>query len=549
MKFVLFVLKYRPYLISAHYIISDTGSPAAMQLTHRPMVLIILDGWGYSETTAYNAIHSARKPVWDHLWDNYPHTLLNASGMDVGLPAMQMGNSETGHMNIGSGRIVDQEFTRITKAIEDGSFFENRVLKDALEAAAQKGRAVHIMGLLSPGGVHNHQEHIFALVEFAAGYDVREIYLHAFLDGRDTPPKSAEEYMDEAYLKMLELGKGRFASVVGRYYAMDRNKHWDRTRAAYKLITAAEAEYESVDAFIAVDMAYSRGETDEFVKPTVIVQRDGSAARVESGDVVIFSNYRADRARQLAEAFTARDFDGFPRGRPIDLAAFISMTEYRSDFDFPVLFPPVQLRNVLGEYLANSGMTQLRIAETEKYAHVTFFFNGGEERTFKDEDRILVPSPRVATYDLYPKMSAPEVTEHLTAAIAEEKHDVIICNFANADMVGHTGNFDATVKAIETIDTCLGKIVEQTRRVGGEILITSDHGNAEQMRSFITEKIREQAHTAHTNNLVPLIYVGRPAEVAPSTTAALCDVVPTMLYVMGMEKPEEMTGTPLFRLC
>ena len=520
-----------------------------MRLLCRPMVLIVLDGWGYSETTAYNAIHSARKPVWDHLWDNYPHTLLNASGMDVGLPATQMGNSETGHMNIGSGRIVDQEFTRITKAIEDRSFFDNQVLKDAFDTAARKNRAVHIMGLLSPGGVHNHQEHIFALLEFAAQYDVRDIYLHAFLDGRDTPPKSAEDYMDEAYLKMRELGKGRFASVAGRYYAMDRNNHWDRTAAAYKLVTAAQAEYESVDAFIAVDMAYARGETDEFVKPTVIVQRDGSAARVESGDVVIFSNYRADRARQLAEAFTVRDFNGFARGRPIDLTAFISMTEYRSDFDFPVLFPPARLQNVLGEYLANAGMTQLRIAETEKYAHVTFFFNGGEERTFKNEDRILVPSPRVPTYDLCPEMSTPEVTERLTAAIAEEKYDVIICNFANADMVGHTGDFDATVKAIETIDTCLGRILEQTRRVGGEMLITSDHGNAEQMRSFITEKIREQSHTAHTCNLVPIIYVGRPAEAAPSTTAALCDVVPTMLSLMGMEKPEEMTGNALFRLC
>ena len=513
------------------------------------MVLIILDGWGYSETTAYNAIHSARKPIWDSIWDSYPHTLLNASGMDVGLPAMQMGNSETGHMNIGSGRIVDQEFTRITKAIEDRSFFENQTLKDALETAAQKGRAVHIMGLLSPGGVHNHQAHIFALLEFAAQYDVRDIYLHAFLDGRDTPPKSAEEYLDEAYLRMLELGKGHFGSLVGRYYAMDRNQRWERTQVAYNLITAAEAEYQSVDAFIAVDMAYGRGETDEFVKPTAIVRRDGSAARVEAGDVVIFSNYRADRARQLAEAFTSADFNGFARGAPIDLGAFISMTEYRSDFDFPILFPPAQLKNVLGEYLAKAGLTQLRIAETEKYAHVTFFFNGGEERVFKDEDRILVPSPQAPTYDLCPEMSAPEVTERLTAAIAAEKYDVIICNLANADMVGHTGDFDATVKAIETIDACLGKILAQTRRVGGEMLITSDHGNAEQMRSFITEKVREQAHTAHTSNPVPLIYVGRPAQAAPSATAALCDVVPTMLDLMGMEKPEEMTGAPLFKLC
>ena len=529
--------------------ISDTVPSAAMHIHHRPMVLIILDGWGYSENTAYNAIHSARKPAWDYLWENYPHTLLNASGMDVGLPANQMGNSETGHMNIGSGRIVDQEFTRITKAVENRSFFQNQVLKDALATTAEKRRAVHIMGLLSPGGVHNHQEHIFALLEFAAAYDVREIYLHAFLDGRDTPPKSAEDYLDEAYLKMLELGKGRFASIIGRYYAMDRNNHWDRTQLAYNLITDAEAEFRSVDAFIAVDMAYARGETDEFVKPTAIVQRDGTAARIEQGDMVIFSNYRADRARQLAEAFTVADFNCFPRGKPVDLTAFISMTEYRADFDFPVLFPPAHIKNVLGEYLANSGMKQLRIAETEKYAHVTFFFNGGEEQIFKNEDRILVPSPHVATYDLCPEMSAVEVTDHLLAVISAQKYDVIICNFANADMVGHTGDFAAAVKAVETIDSCIGKIVDQTRSVGGEILITSDHGNAEQMRSFITEKVREHAHTAHTGNPVPLIYVGRPAEVAPSTTAALCDVVPTMLHIMGMEKPEEMTGNALFRLC
>ena len=519
-----------------------------MRLSHRPMVLLILDGWGYSETTAYNAIHSARKPVWDQLWDDYPHTLLNASGLDVGLPARQMGNSETGHMNIGSGRIVDQEFTRITKAIEDGSFFANPVLKDALATAAQRGRAVHIMGLLSPGGVHNHQEHIFALLEFAAQYDVRELYLHAFLDGRDTPPKSAGEYLDEAHLKMQELGKGRFASVVGRYYAMDRNQHWDRTEVAYKLIAAAAAERESVDALSAVDLAYARGETDEFVQPTAIVPRGGSAARVEAGDVVIFSNYRADRARQLAEAFSAAHFDAFDRGAPIDLGAFISMTEYRADFDFPALFPPARLNNVLGEYLAAAGLKQLRIAETEKYAHVTFFFNGGEERVFEGEERILVPSPHVATYDLCPEMSAPEVTARLTAAIAAQKFDVIICNYANADMVGHTGDFDAAVKAVETIDACLGQILEQTRRVGGELLITSDHGNAEQMRSFITEKIKEQAHTAHTENLVPFLYVGRCAEVMPSATAALCDVAPTLLYLMDMEKPPEMTGNALFRL-
>ncbi len=520
-----------------------------MRLAHRPMVLLILDGWGYSENTVYNAIHSARKPAWDRLWSDYPHTLLNASGLDVGLPAQQMGNSEVGHMNIGSGRIVSQEFTRITQAIEDGSFFHNRQLETALERAAADHRAVHIMGLLSPGGVHNHQDHIFALLEFAARYDVKELYLHAFLDGRDTPPKSAEECLHEARLKMTALGKGRFAGVIGRYYAMDRNHHWDRTQLAYDLVAAGKARFQSVDPFIAVDQAYARGETDEFVQPTSIVSQDGAPARVEPGDVVVFTNYRADRARQLAEAFTAPAFSGFSRGKPLELGAFISMTEYKADFGFPVLFPPVRLENVFGEYLANLGMKQLRIAETEKYAHVTFFFNGGEERVFEHENRILVPSPQVATYDLCPQMSAEQVTEHILDAIAAAEYDVIICNFANADMVGHTGNFDATVKAVESVDACLGRIVDQARRVGGELLITADHGNAEQMRSFITEKVKEQPHTAHTGNPVPLIYAGRPAAAVPSPTAALCDVVPTMLRIMGLEQPAEMTGTALFKLC
>lgn len=519
-----------------------------MQLAHRPVVLLILDGWGYSENTVYNAIHSAKKPVWDQLWEQRPRVLLNASGLDVGLPAQQMGNSEVGHVNIGSGRLVDQEFTRITRAIEDGSFSRNPVLNQALAQAAAGRRAVHIMGLLSPGGVHNHQQHLFALLEAAAGYDVKDIYLHAFLDGRDTPPASAEEYLRHAQVQMRELGKGRFASIVGRYYAMDRNRHWERTRQAYELIAGAQAEFQSNDAFIAVDMAYARGETDEFVKPTRILQPDGEPVRMEPGDVAIFSNYRADRARQLTQAFTGKDFNGFPRGEPPPLAAFVSMTEYKADFGVPALFPPARLKNVFGEHIANLGLRQLRIAETEKYAHVTFFFNGGEERVFKNEARILVPSPRVATYDKRPEMSAAEVTDGLLTAVAENRYDVIICNFANADMVGHTGNFAAAVKAVETVDKCLGRIVSKTTQVGGEVFITADHGNAEQMRSFITEKVKEQAHTAHTTNLVPFIYVGRPAQVNPGASAALCDVAPTMLHVMGLPQPEEMTGQPLFSL-
>ncbi len=518
-----------------------------MQLTHRPVVLIVLDGWGYSENTVYNAIHSANKPVWDRLWTDFPHTLINASGLDVGLPDNQMGNSEVGHMNIGSGRIVDQESTRITRSIETGSFFKNEALNKAFRDAAGRGRSAHIMGLMSPGGVHSHQEHIFALMNLAKRCGVKNIFLHAFLDGRDTPPKSAAEYLHDAQMKMSELGAGRFASIIGRYYAMDRNKNWERTKIAYDLISEGKAEFQSTDAFIAVDMAYARGESDEFVHATAIVPRDGKPLRIEDGDALIFANYRADRARQLARAFTKPDFHSFERDYVPKLGAFVSMTKYKAEYDFPVAFPPVHLKNVLGEYLANLGLHQLRIAETEKYAHVTFFFNGGEEQVFANEDRILVPSPNVPTYDLQPEMSAFEVTEKLTAAIMSRKYDMIICNYANADMVGHTGDFDAAVKAVEAIDECLGKVVDAAQAVGGELLITADHGNAEQMRSFITEKVKAQPHTAHTSNLVPMIYIGRPAEILPGT-GALCDIAPTLLRIMGIEQPAEMTGRPLFKL-
>lgn len=520
-----------------------------MQIAHRPLVLIVLDGWGYSENIEYNAIHSAHKPNWERLWDEYPHTLLNASGIDVGLPDNQMGNSEVGHMNMGSGRVIDQEFTRISKAIEDGSFFENETLNQAFRTAAESGRAAHILGLLSPGGVHGHEEHIMAMLELAVRCDVKTIYLHAFLDGRDTPPKSAEESIHRTYLKIQELAPDRirFASLMGRYYAMDRNRNWDRTQAAYDLISQGRADYRSDDAFIAVDMAYARGETDEFIKPTAIVRPGEDPVTVEDGDVMIFTNYRADRARQLARAFTKPDFKSFYRERVPKLAAFVSLTEYKANYEFPVAFPPEKLHNVFGEYIAGLGLKQLRLAETEKYAHVTFFFNGGEERVFDGEDRILVPSPHVRTYDQQPEMSAHEVTDRLVDAIASDRYDAIICNYANADMVGHSGDFHATVKAVETIDQCLGRIYEAVVKAGGEMLITADHGNAEQMRAFTTEKIKSQSHTAHTSNLVPLIYVGRPAEPLPGT-GALCDITPTMLYLMGLEPPAEMTGRRLFEL-
>ena len=518
-----------------------------MDLAHKPYVLIILDGWGYSENTLFNAIHSAKKHTWDMLWKNYPHTLVNASGTEVGLPDLQMGNSEVGHMNIGSGRVVNQEFTRIMQSIEDGDFYANRVLVPAFQEVAETDRSVHILGLLSPGGVHSHQDHIFALLELAKRCDVKRVFVHAFLDGRDTPPKSAQEYLHDTQVVMRQLGIGEFASISGRYYAMDRNKNWDRTKMAYDLILDGESSYHAEDAFIAVDMAYQRGETDEFVQATAIHPDDEEPVRVAEGDVIVFANYRADRARQLTQAITDTEFKHFNRTRLFRRNSFLCMTEYKSDFKLPVAFPPVHLENVFGEYISGLGLKQLRLAETEKYAHVTFFFNGGEERVFDNEDRILVPSPHVATYDQKPEMSAIEVTDKLVEAINSRKYDVIICNYANADMVGHTGLFDAAVKAIECIDNCLGRVYRAITDTGGELLITSDHGNAEQMKSYITEKVKAESHTAHTINLVPLIYVGRDAE-SISGTGALCDIAPTLLYLMNIDQPSEMTGRILFEL-
>ena len=518
-----------------------------MQVIHKPTILIILDGWGHTDNTVYNAIYSAHKPTWDRIWYEYPHTLISASGIDVGLPASQMGNSEVGHMNIGSGRIVDQEFTRITRALEDGRFYNNEILNSAFKSAAENDKAVHLLGLLSHGGVHSHEDHVFALMELAVKCNVKTLYLHAFLDGRDTPPKCAVESIHKAQLKMKELGIGRFASLIGRHYAMDRNKRWDRTKLAYDLISQGKADYRSVDPFIAVDMAYARNESDEFISPTAITKPGEPPVIVQDGDVIIFANYRADRARQLARAFTKPAFKAFERERIPQLAAFISLTSYKANYEFPVAFQPVGLHNVFGEYISSFGLKQLRIAETEKYAHVTFFFNGGEERVFEGEDRILVPSPHVETYDKTPEMSAYEISERLIESINSRKYDAIVCNFANADMVGHTGNFKATISAIETIDKCLGKIIESTQKVGGEIVITADHGNAEQLKAYTTEKIKSQSHTAHTNNLVPLIYIGRPAEFHPGT-GSLSDISPTLLTIMGIPQPEEMTGTSLLRL-
>ncbi|WP_297528097.1 2,3-bisphosphoglycerate-independent phosphoglycerate mutase [Thiohalobacter sp.] len=510
--------------------------------TPKPMVLVILDGWGYSEDPDFNAIAAARKPVWDRLWAEYPHTLLRTSGAAVGLPGDQMGNSEVGHLNLGAGRVVYQEFTRVSRSIKTGSFFSNQTLTDAVDLAKANGKAVHILGLLSPGGVHSHECHIHAMVQLAVERGADKVYLHAFLDGRDTPPRSAEASIRLMEDKFREFGGGRFASMIGRYYAMDRDHRWPRIQAAYDLITLGKAEYEAPDALTGLKMAYERGESDEFVKATAIVPPGSERVRVEDGDVVVFMNYRSDRARQITRPFIEPDFDGFERSYWPRLGRFVSLTEYNSEFDIPVAYPPERLQNVFGEYVSKLGLRQLRIAETEKYAHVTFFFNGGIEEPFEFEDRILVPSPKVATYDLKPEMSAYEVTDRLVEAIESQRYDVIICNYANPDMVGHTGNFDAAVKAIEAIDECLGRLQHALHRVGGEMLITADHGNAEKMRDPETN----QAHTAHSTNPVPCVYVGRPAEMADR--GALCDVAPTMLYLMGLEVPPEMTGTSLVRL-
>lgn len=505
----------------------------------RPLLLIVLDGWGYSENPHHNAVLSARTPTWDKLWSECPHTLLRCSGAEVGLPAGQMGNSEVGHLNLGAGRVVYQEFTRVSRAIKTGSFYTNQTLTDAVDLAVTSGKAVHILGLLSPGGVHSHEEHIHAMVELAVQRGAKKVYVHAFLDGRDTPPKSAEGSLRLLQEKIDRLGGGRIASIIGRYYAMDRDHRWPRIQAAYDLITGCAAEFQAPDALTALNMAYERGETDEFVKGTWIVPSGGEPVRFADGDVLISMNYRSDRARQITRPFIEPNFDCFARRCQPKLGMFVSLTEYSADFDIPVAFPPERLRNVFGEYISRLGLHQLRIAETEKYAHVTFFFNGGREEPFEFEDRLLIPSPQVSTYDQKPEMSAPQVTDHLVEAVQNGKYDVIICNYANPDMVGHTGNFAAAVQAIEALDTCLGRLVAAVEKVGGEMLITADHGNAEQMVGEDTG----QPHTAHTSNLVPLVYVGpRRLNLHPGI---LSDIAPTMLGLMGLEVPCEMTGHDL----
>ncbi|TDF35872.1 2,3-bisphosphoglycerate-independent phosphoglycerate mutase [Alteromonadaceae bacterium M269] len=509
-----------------------------MTQTKKPLALLILDGWGHREDLHSNAIAHAKTPVLDGLVENYANTLISGSGLDVGLPEGQMGNSEVGHVNLGAGRVVYQDFTKITKAISDGDFFENPALCENLDKAIKADKAIHVMGLMSPGGVHSHADHIFAFLKMAAERGAQKLYLHAFLDGRDTPPRSAEESLAKADALFTELKIGKTATLIGRYYAMDRDERWDRVETAYDLITQGKGQYEASNAVEGLKQAYEHDENDEFVKPTVI----GEPVSVEDGDAVFFMNFRADRAREITRAFIESDFAGFDRNIQPKLAGFVCLTQYAATIDAPAAFPPETLENVMGDWLAKKNMTQLRISETEKYAHVTFFYSGGKEELFPGEDRILIPSPKVATYDLQPEMNSEELTDKLVEAIKSCKYDAIICNYPNGDMVGHTGVFDAAVKACEAVDSCIGRVVEALKEVGGECLITADHGNAEQMQ----DPQSGQAHTAHTSELVPFIYVGREAEARQGGT--LSDVAPTMLHLMGVEQPEEMTGTPIITL-
>ncbi|RAP35333.1 phosphoglycerate mutase (2,3-diphosphoglycerate-independent) [Legionella quinlivanii] len=503
----------------------------------KPLVLMILDGWGYSCNENHNAIAAADTPQWDDWWAHRPHILLNASGHVVGLPDDQMGNSEVGHMHIGAGRLIYQDLTRINHAIDTGEFEQNELFLATIQQLKESGKSLHVMGLLSPGGVHSHQNHLFTFIKICHQLGFYDVYLHLFLDGRDTPPQSALSSIEALEEQLERYPAARIASISGRYFAMDRDKRWERIAPVYHMLTQGKSQYHFDSAKEAIRNFYADGKSDEFIPPTLI----GEHKAIEDGDALFFFNFRADRARQLTEAFINDSFEGFIRHRKPELAAFISMTQFSKSLNTAIAFPPIPLSNTLGKVLADYRLNQLRIAETEKYAHVTFFFNGGSEQIFPNEDRILIPSPPVATYDLQPEMSAPQLTHALVDAINSDAYDVIICNYANADMVGHTGDFSATKKAIECLDRCMSEVWQALERKDGCMLITADHGNAELMYDENTS----QAHTAHTCEMVPFVYVGNTRRHFKVSQGTLVDIAPTILSLLDLSKPDEMTGQAL----
>ena len=509
-------------------------------MSKKPTVLMILDGYGLNENTNGNAVAQAATPVMDKLMAEYPFVKGNASGMAVGLPDGQMGNSEVGHLNMGAGRIVYQDLTKITKAIQDGDFYKNKALLAACENVKNNGSALHLFGLVSDGGVHSHNSHIYGLLELAKRQGIEKVYVHCFLDGRDTPPASGKEYVEELEAKMKEIGVGKVASVMGRYYAMDRDNRWDRVEKAYRALVCGEGE-QAVSGPEGIKASYDKDTTDEFVLPTVVVEDGKPVATIKNDDSVIFFNFRPDRAREITRTFCDDAFDGFERGDRVK-TTFVCFTEYDVTIENKlVAFVKEEITNTFGEYLAAHGLKQARIAETEKYAHVTFFFNGGVEEPNEGEDRILVKSPKVATYDLKPEMSAYEVCDKLTTAIKSDKYDVIIINFANPDMVGHTGVQEAAIKAVEAVDECVGKAVEALKEVNGQMFICADHGNAEQLIDYETG----EPFTAHTTNPVPFILVNADPAYKLREGGCLADIAPTLIELMGMEQPKEMNGTSL----
>ena len=511
-----------------------------MTNSSKPLVLLIMDGWGLNPKTHGNAIANAPTPCMDSFEVNYPHCSLICSGEGVGLPEGQMGNSEVGHLNIGAGRVVYQELTRISLAVRDKSFFQNKTLMNSINYVKKQDSALHLLGLLSDGGVHSHIDHLFALLELAAEEKLPRVYVHAFLDGRDVPPANAKEYFTRLAEKMAELNCGAVATVMGRYYAMDRDKRWERVEEAYKAMVAGDG-FMAADAAEAVDNGYARGETDEFIRPTVITGDGGApVATVNPGDAVIFFNFRPDRAREITRAFVDRDFSGFTRQTGYPGVNYACMTLYDSTINAPVAFTPQSLSNTLGQVLSREGVKQLRLAETEKYAHVTFFFNGGVEEANQGEERILIPSPQVATYDLKPDMSAVEITDVLLKQLDQDKFGVVVMNYANADMVGHTGKMDAAMQAVSVVDQCLERVSQAVLRKDGTLLITADHGNADEMLGPNGEIL-----TAHSTNPAPFLLVRQDVQGITLRDGSLQDIAPTMLKLLGITKPEEMTGESL----